>query len=148
MSISRDPIPSQDCEKHLRNATTRVICLVMLAILSRSLTAAQTPARQASQQSPPAAQAGAASPQAAAAETTANPPAKAENVTPQQTEMQKRKAQLAADTAELLKLANELKAEMDKSTKDELSLTVVKKADQVEKLAHKVRDEMKLTMGN
>ena len=62
--------------------------------------------------------------------------------------MQKRKTQLAADTAELLKLANELKAEMDKSTKDELSLAVIKKADQVEKLAHKVRDEMKLTMGN
>jgi len=37
---------------------------------------------------------------------------------------------------------------MDKSTKDELSLSVIKKADQVEKLAHKVRDEMKLTMGN
>jgi len=62
--------------------------------------------------------------------------------------MQKRKDQLAADTAQLLKLANELKAEMDKSTKDELSLAVIKKADQVEKLAHKVRDEMKLTIGN
>jgi len=62
--------------------------------------------------------------------------------------MQQRKNQLAADTAQLLKLANELKAEMDKSTKDELSLSVIKKADQVEKLAHKVRDEMKLTMGN
>ena len=56
--------------------------------------------------------------------------------------------QLADDTAKLLVLANELKAEMDKSTKDTLSLTVVKKAEEVEKLAHKVRDEMKKSMGN
>jgi hypothetical protein len=56
--------------------------------------------------------------------------------------------QLADDTARLLQLANELKAEMDKSTKDTLSLTVVKKAEEVEKLAHKVRDEMKKSIGN
>jgi hypothetical protein len=61
-------------------------------------------------------------------------------------QMQERKNQLAVDTAKLLQLANELKAEMDKSTKDTLSLSVIKKADQVEKLAHKVRDEMKLTI--
>ena len=59
-----------------------------------------------------------------------------------------RKKQLEDDTAKLLALANELKAEMDKSTKDTLSLGVVKKAEAVEKLAHKVRDEMKKTMGN
>jgi len=69
-------------------------------------------------------------------------------VSPQEILDQQRKNQLAADTALLVKLANELKAEMDKSTKDELSIAVIKKADQVEKLAHKVRDEMKLTMGN
>ncbi len=59
-----------------------------------------------------------------------------------------RQQQLADDTARLLLLANELKAEMDKSTKDTLSLTVVKKAEEVEKLAHKVRDEMKKSIGN
>jgi len=61
--------------------------------------------------------------------------------------MLQRKKQLAADTAKLLELANELKAEMDKSSKDTLSLNVMKKAEQVERLAHKVRDEMKVTMG-
>jgi len=59
-----------------------------------------------------------------------------------------RQKQLADDTAKLLVLANELKAEMDKSTRDTLSLTVVKKAEEVEKLAHKVRDEMKKSIGN
>jgi hypothetical protein len=71
-----------------------------------------------------------------------------QKLNPQQAAMQQRKDQLAADTAKLLQLANELKAEMDKSTKDTLSIGVVKKAEQVEKLAHKVRDEMKLTIGN
>jgi len=56
--------------------------------------------------------------------------------------------QLADDTAKLLTLANELKAELDKSTKDTLSLSVIKKAEQVEKLAHKVRDEMKASLPN
>jgi FtsZ-binding cell division protein ZapB len=62
--------------------------------------------------------------------------------------MQERKNQLAVDTAKLLQLANELKAEMDKSSKDTLSVNVIKKADQVEKLAHKVREEMKANLGN
>ncbi|WP_263355320.1 hypothetical protein [Acidicapsa acidisoli] len=69
-------------------------------------------------------------------------------MSPQELADQQRKDQLAADTAKLLQLANELKAEMDKSTKDTLSLSVVKKAEQVEKLAHKVRDEMKASIGN
>lgn len=54
--------------------------------------------------------------------------------------------QLADDTAKLLTLANELKAELDKSSKNTLSLSVIKKAEQVEKLAHKVRDEMKASL--
>ena len=63
-------------------------------------------------------------------------------------QLAQRQKELTGDTAKLLTLANELKAEMDKSTKDTLSLSVVKKADEVEKLAHKVRDEMKKSMGN
>jgi hypothetical protein len=59
-----------------------------------------------------------------------------------------RQKQLADDTAKLLVLANELKAEMDKSTKDTLSLSVMKKAEEIEKLARKVRGEMKASIGN
>jgi hypothetical protein len=61
---------------------------------------------------------------------------------------QQRKDQIAADSAKLQQLAAELKTEMDKSTKDTLSLTVVKKAEEIEKLAHKVRDEMKASLVN
>jgi predicted metalloenzyme YecM len=71
-----------------------------------------------------------------------------QKMSPQELRIQQSKKQLTEDTAKLLQLANELKVEMDKSTKDTLSLSVVKKAEQVEKMAHRVRDEMKLTLGN
>jgi hypothetical protein len=64
----------------------------------------------------------------------------------QQTKDQK--DQLADDSARLLKLATELKAAVDKSTKDQLSVTVIQKADEVEKLARKVREEMRTTPAN
>jgi hypothetical protein len=54
-----------------------------------------------------------------------------------------RQKQLVADTQRLLSLANELKADVDKSTKDTLSLDVVRKADEIEKLAHIVKEKMK-----
>jgi hypothetical protein len=54
-----------------------------------------------------------------------------------------REAALKADTDKLLKLAVELKGYVDKSNEDVLSLDVVKKADEIEKLAHSVKDKMK-----
>jgi len=58
-----------------------------------------------------------------------------------------RKKQIADDSAHLLKLAIDLKAEVDKTTKDTLSLTVIRKADEIERLAHSVKEKMKLTVG-
>ena len=54
-----------------------------------------------------------------------------------------RQAQLQRDTDNLLKLANELKQYVDKSNENTLSLDVVKKAEEIEKLAHSVRAKMK-----
>ncbi len=54
-----------------------------------------------------------------------------------------RQAQLQRDTDNLLKLANELKQSVDKSNENTLSLDVVKKADEIEKLAHSVKEKMK-----
>ena len=42
-------------------------------------------------------------------------------------------------SANLLKLANTLKAEVDKTTADQLSVSVVRKAGEIEQLAHKMR---------
>jgi len=58
-----------------------------------------------------------------------------------------RKRQIAEDSANLLKLATELKAEVDKTNKDVLSVTVIRKADAIEKLARQVKEKMKLTVG-
>ena len=54
-----------------------------------------------------------------------------------------RQKKLVEDTAKLLELANELKAAVDKSDKNTLSLDVVRKADEIEKLAHSVKERMK-----
>jgi hypothetical protein len=58
-----------------------------------------------------------------------------------------RKKQIAEDSQRLLKLAADLKTEVDKTSKDALSLNVIRKADEIEKLAHSVKEEMKLTVG-
>ena len=58
-----------------------------------------------------------------------------------------RKKQISDDSAKLLKLATDLKAEVDKTSKDTLSLGVIRKAEEIEKLAHSVKEKMKLTMG-
>jgi hypothetical protein len=54
-----------------------------------------------------------------------------------------RQKHIVDETAKLLQLATELKAAVDKSNKNELSLDVVKKADDIEKLAHDVKLRMR-----
>ena len=54
-----------------------------------------------------------------------------------------RQKKIIADTGRLLELATQLKTEVDKSTKDTLSMDVIKKADEIEKLAHSVKEKMK-----
>jgi nitric oxide reductase activation protein len=56
---------------------------------------------------------------------------------------EERAAALKADTDKLLKLATELKASVDKSNENILSVDVIKKADEIEKLARSVKDKMK-----
>jgi hypothetical protein len=56
---------------------------------------------------------------------------------------QDRAAALKVDTEKLLKLAVELKASVDKSNENLLSVDVIKKAEEIEKLAHSVKDKMK-----
>jgi len=54
-----------------------------------------------------------------------------------------RQAKIAKDSARLLELANELKAEVDKTNKDEMSLNVIRKAEEIEKLAHDLKQRMR-----
>jgi len=54
-----------------------------------------------------------------------------------------RVAALKSDTDKLLKLSVELKSVVDKSDENVLSLDVIKKAEEIEKLARSVKDKMK-----
>jgi hypothetical protein len=54
-----------------------------------------------------------------------------------------RQKHLLADAARLVQLSNELKDEVDKSGKYVTSVAAMRKAEEIEKLAHSVRDRMK-----
>ena len=54
-----------------------------------------------------------------------------------------RQKKLTEDTAKLLALATELKEQVDKTDKDILSVDVIKKTDEIEKLAKSIRERMK-----
>jgi hypothetical protein len=56
---------------------------------------------------------------------------------------QDRQKQLVEDTKKLLDLATQLKTAVDKTNQDTLSIDVIKKADEIAKLAKSVRDKMK-----
>jgi hypothetical protein len=56
---------------------------------------------------------------------------------------QERQTQLRRDTEQLLKLATDLKQDVDKSNENVLSLEVIKKAEEIERLAHSIKDKMK-----
>jgi hypothetical protein len=75
-------------------------------------------------------------------------PAEDEARTKMEREMAKRANQdrqvaLKKDTDKLLKLATELKEYVDKTNENMLSMDVIKKAEEIEKLAHSVKDKMK-----
>ncbi|MGH9510896.1 MAG: hypothetical protein ACRD2U_02040 [Terriglobales bacterium] len=61
----------------------------------------------------------------------------------QKKQNEERQAQLKRDTDKLLQLSTELKAYVDKTNQNVLSVDVIKKADQIEKLAHSVKEKMK-----
>jgi hypothetical protein len=54
-----------------------------------------------------------------------------------------RQQDIKKDTDKLLELATELKQSVDKSSENTLSLDVIKKAEQIEKLAKTVKEKMK-----
>jgi hypothetical protein len=56
---------------------------------------------------------------------------------------EQRQAELKRDTEKLLKLSTELKEYVEKSNQNVLSLDVIKKADEIEKLAHSVKTKMR-----
>jgi hypothetical protein len=58
-------------------------------------------------------------------------------------QMSDRFKHIQQDTKTLLQLANELQAAVDKTQGDQLSLDVIRKAEQIEKLAKSVKEKMR-----
>jgi IS30 family transposase len=58
-----------------------------------------------------------------------------------------RRRQIVQDSARLLRVAASLKAEVDATAKDTVSPSVMVKAGEIERLAHIVKEKMKLTVG-
>jgi hypothetical protein len=56
---------------------------------------------------------------------------------------QERQAQLKQDTEKLLQLSTELKQYVEKTNENVLSVNVIKKAEEIEKLAHSVKEKMR-----
>ncbi len=54
-----------------------------------------------------------------------------------------RQKQLVADTEKLFQLAQQLRDEVAKSNKDQLAIPVVKKSEEIEKLARSVKEKMR-----
>jgi len=112
-----------------------------------------SPAPSAGQQSgptkdPPVAEVSAAAPEP----QIGRPPFPPEEKDPMFQDMEKRRkkelnkarfTELKRDTDKLLELATELKTHVDKSDENMLSVDVLKKTEQIEKLAKSVREKMK-----
>jgi len=76
------------------------------------------------------------------AKTQANPASPATHASKQQPatkEANPNETEIAKQCADLLKMATELKTEVDKTNMDTLSVPVVRTAGEIEQLAHKVR---------
>ncbi len=56
---------------------------------------------------------------------------------------EQRQLDIQKDTEKLLQLATELKQYVDKTNEQTLSVSVIKKAEEIEKLAHAVKEKMK-----
>ena len=57
-----------------------------------------------------------------------------------------RQKQMTTDTEKLVALANQVKAEMDKNLQSPLSMESVRQVEEIEKLAHSVRDKMRASV--
>jgi hypothetical protein len=79
--------------------------------------------------------------QVASAPATAPASGQQENATTAMSAKDPHKPEITSECADLLKLATDLKRDVDKSSKDTLSVAVVHEAGEIEQLAHKVRTE-------
>ena len=131
------------CKSQVRLLQIRVLWVCLLTGLFVIAIAIRPEARTTFAQSkepqavPPTATSDAAA--GANAQTPSQDPAAKAQVTDASTNPAKK--QPALDSANLLKMANDLKANVDNTTPDTLSIAVIRQAEGIEKLAHKMRSK-------
>lgn len=124
----------------LRFTLAALVFLVMLCSLAVAQAQKETPPRQSSADSSNAQSQTSAQTDKKPSHTSAQKqPEPSKLMTPAEA----RQAQLLADTQKLYQLTQELKAEVAKSNKDTLSIAVIKKAEEVEKLAKSLKEKMR-----
>ncbi len=132
------PAPPMKTPKHPRARTLSLCVLAGLAAALAPIAGQQALPGPPPSSPPPAAT---AAPPASVAQSKPDNPQPArpapETVSPQPA------TSAVLETEALLKLATDLKAEVDKTTPDTLSLAVVRKAAQLERVAHAVREKAK-----
>jgi type VI protein secretion system component VasF len=132
MADLRNRSPQSNARRHLRRLCIGACLLASVAgglVRAQQSSEGQSAAKTPPTTAPPAQTDGKKAP-----ETVATPP--------QPAATDPHQAQIIADTQKLLKLSQELKAEVAKSNKDTLSLAVVKKAEEVEKQAKALKEEL------
>lgn len=141
MSVSRTTATAhRRIRRHLK-----LLCPIFFALAIASAQAAQANKQQApakpDQTAKSTAKGDTAPSPANASDAASNPgasTAKAQDASPKSPQ-----EQLKEDCANLLKMTRELKAEMDRTPPDTLSLAIVQKARAIEQLSQKIQREMK-----
>jgi hypothetical protein len=124
----------------LRFTLAALVFLVMLCSLAVAQAQKETPPQQSSGDSSNAQSRTSAHTDKKPSDTSAQKqPEPSKPMTPAEA----RQAQLLAETQKLYQLTQELKAEVAKSNKDTLSIAVIKKAEEVEKLAKSLKEKMR-----
>lgn len=72
-----------------------------------------------------------------------NPMSERMKISAERAHNEERRKRMLSDTEKLLSLSTELKEYLEKTTRDELSLDVIRKAGEIERLAHDVQQRMK-----
>lgn len=124
----------------LRFTLAALVLLVMLCSLAVAQAQNETSAQQSGVDSPNAQSQISAQTDKKPSDTSAQTqPESSKPMTPAEA----RQAQLLADTQKLYQLTQELKAEVAKSNRNTLSIAVIKKAEEVEKLAKSLKEKMR-----
>ncbi|QNI30923.1 hypothetical protein H7849_17635 [Alloacidobacterium dinghuense] len=123
----------------IKRLGSAIAALLLLAPSTILLTSHAQQEAQQSSQSEPASSQQATTPDEKANDSSDSKPATDHATSPEDA----RQAQFAADSQKLYQLAQELKAEVDKSNKNTLSIAVTKKAEAIEKLAKSLKERMR-----